>query len=242
MGHRGRFQATEPSGHGQGCTGPPVFELENAFSPYLRVGYAGRAGVSRAGIRPDPNAQIAVRGRGSLGRRVETADARAYTGGLEAGVYFLTVILSMFVGPVASILAETFLGREPAGIVPLIGKWFVFWGVGIRLFLAGLRQAVRPGFTAEKIFGLESAKPLVIVQELGFANLSLGLLGLLTIFEAAWVTPAAIAGGLFYGLAGFRHLFRPGRNRLENIALISDLVLFAVLAFYLAAAAGLLRA
>ena len=32
----------------------------------------------------------------------------------------------------------------------LVGKWFVFWTVGIQLFLAGLRQIVQPRYTAEQ--------------------------------------------------------------------------------------------
>jgi hypothetical protein len=86
----------------------------------------------------------------------------------------------------------------------------------VRLFLAGLRQSITPQFTAERIFGMKSKEPLVIVRELGFANLSIGVLGLSTIFRRSWVMPAAIAGGLFYCFAGIGHLMTKTRNRLEN--------------------------
>ncbi|HET6487778.1 MAG TPA: DUF6790 family protein, partial [Spirochaetia bacterium] len=119
-----------------------------------------------------------------------------------------------------------------AAPVLVAGKWFVFWAVGARLFLAGLRQVLQPRFTAETILGIKGDAPLHIVQELGFANISIGALGLLSILRGAWVMPAAIAGCLFYGLAGIRHLTQRNRNALENTATVSDLFMFAVLAAY----------
>jgi hypothetical protein len=40
--------------------------------------------------------------------------------------------------------------------------------------------------------------------------------------------------GLFYGLAGMKHLIKGDRNRTENIAMVSDLWIFLVLAGLLA--------
>lgn len=148
-------------------------------------------------------------------------------------MYILMIILLMFVFPIASVLMETFIFKSTIGTALLIGKWFAFWAVGIRLGLAGLRQIVSPKFTAQRIFGIKSAEPLVIVQELGFANLSIGILGITTVFNSAWITPAAIAGGLFYGLAGIGHLTRKRKNLLENSAMLSDLLMFIILAIYL---------
>jgi hypothetical protein len=118
-------------------------------------------------------------------------------------------------------------------VMPLIGKWFVFWGVGVRIFLAGLRQSIQPRYTAEKILGIKNDEQLIVVQELGFSNLSLGVLGILTILDRSWLLPAAIVGALFYGLAGVRHIFSKQRNSLENGAMISNIFLFIVLLCYL---------
>lgn len=144
-------------------------------------------------------------------------------------MYLLSVVLLMFLLPFASIFAETALLKSGSGLPFLVAKWFVFWAGGVRLFTAGLRQALGPRYTAKEIFGITSPEPLVIVQELGFANLSIGLLGILSLVDRAWIFPAAITAGLFYGLAGFCHLARRGRNSLENIALISDLFAFCVM-------------
>jgi hypothetical protein len=61
--------------------------------------------------------------------------------------YLAIVVLLMLVLPLASLLIET---REP-GLV-LVGKWWNFWAIGVRLFTAGLRQVAKPAFTAEVIF------------------------------------------------------------------------------------------
>lgn len=145
-------------------------------------------------------------------------------------MYRAVVVLLMGVLPLGSILVE--FGLHPAGAdgVALVGKWFVFWSVGVRLLLAGLRQIVNPAFTAETIFAVKDRAAFIIVQELGFGNLSIGLVAALTLIQPQWIVPAALAGGLFYGLAGFRHLAKGDRNANENIAMVSDLFIFIVLA------------
>jgi hypothetical protein len=147
-------------------------------------------------------------------------------------VYILMIVLLMFVFPILSIFTELTVFHSSAGTIFLIGKWFVFWAVGVRLFTAGLRQALNPRFTAEKILGIPGDEPLILVQELGFANLCMGILGLSVILNNAWILPAAIVGGLFIGLAGFRHILSKERNGLENGAMVSNLVIFTILAVY----------
>ncbi|MCA0010550.1 hypothetical protein LB561_03015 [Mesorhizobium sp. B292B1B] len=150
-------------------------------------------------------------------------------------MYLAVVVFLMGVFPVASILVETFAFHGDAGLVVLIGKWFVFWAVGTRLLLAGMRQMANPAFTADTIFGIKDKAAEVIVRELGFGNFAIGVLGAVSLLNRDWVVPAAMSGGLFYGLAGALHLHKGGRNTNENIAMISDLFIFVVLAFFLAA-------
>lgn len=150
-------------------------------------------------------------------------------------MYLAVVILLMGVLPVASILIEHFGGPAGADWWTLIGKWFVFWAVGVRLATAGLRQVAQPAFTAEKIFEIGDKAAHIVVQELGFANLAMGLLAILTLFAPQWTAAAAIAGAVFYGLAGARHVLKGGLNRNEMIATVSDIFIFVVLAAYLIA-------
>jgi len=150
-------------------------------------------------------------------------------------MYLAIVILLMGIMPVGSILVEHFGDPGGADWWVLIGKWFVFWSVGVRLALAGFRQVVQPAFTAEKIFEIRDRAALIVVQELGFANLAMGLLAVLTLAAPQWTAAAALAGAVFYGLAGARHVIKGGLNRNEMIATVSDIFIFVVLAAYLVA-------
>ena len=144
-------------------------------------------------------------------------------------MYLLMIVALMFVLPVASVLIEHALAGG-VDIVLLIGKWFVFWAGGIRLLLAGVRQVARPAFTARTIFESDDPATQKVVQELGFGNLSLGLISVLVLLRPDFMLPAAIATGLFYGLAGFKHVGNTGKNSHELAATVSDLFVFAVFA------------
>jgi hypothetical protein len=99
--------------------------------------------------------------------------------------------------------------------------------------LAGLRQTICPEFTADGIFGIKGTDPWPIVQELGFANLSMGMLGIISIADSGLARPSAIVSGLFFGIAGIRHVFRRNMYLAGTIAMVSDVFLFAVLLAYL---------
>jgi hypothetical protein len=147
-------------------------------------------------------------------------------------MYYLMIVLLMGVLPVASVLIEQAIGH--GDWLALIGRWFVFWAGGVRLLLAGARQIGNPAFTARTIFEIEDAGVSRIVVELGFANVAMGLIGIASILRPDWVLPAAIVTGLYYGLAGLRHIANSGRNRIETWATVSDLWAFVVLAAYAA--------
>lgn len=102
--------------------------------------------------------------------------------------------------------------------------WFVFFG-GVRLFTAGLSQVIRPQFTVNTILGEQHPNPGAdhLAQELGFANLGLGLLGLLAPWMG-WSVPAALAIGVFLFAAGIRHVAKRGKQTREWIATVTDLV------------------
>jgi len=150
----------------------------------------------------------------------------------KPSLYLISVLLFMLILPVACILYQHKEDEVPPGW-ELTGKWFVFWSVGIRLFIAGVRQVTKPEFTAKEIFHINGTESLVIIKELGFGNLSIGLLGILSIIKPAWCQPAAIVGGLYFGLAGLLHVTKKPDSRNELIAMISDLYIFVMLLLYL---------
>lgn len=153
--------------------------------------------------------------------------------------YFYMILLLMLVLPVLSVWINVYLDESFVVIylkVPLIiklGKWFVFWAIGVRLFTAGLRQVTKPKFTLEMIFNIKSVESSAIVRELGFANICFGLSGILSIFIPDWRPAAAFTGGLYMGIAGVYHIIKKPSGFNEIVAMVSDLFVFIILAIYL---------
>ena len=147
-------------------------------------------------------------------------------------MYVAVVVLTMLVLPIISVLiqhAET--PAEP--LAALTGRWFVFWGVGVRLGLAGLRQIVQPRFTARNIFRMTDDAALPLVRELGMANAGTALVALLSIVAPGFVLPVSISAAWFFGAAGMAHLAGRDRSRNENIALLSDIFIAVVLVAFI---------
>jgi hypothetical protein len=134
----------------------------------------------------------------------------------------------MFVLPIACTVGEVLIGTVPLSLV-VVGKWFVLWSVGLRLLLAGLRQILQPRYTANIILSLKSEESLILVRELGFANFAIGLVGVGSAVLPSWRPAGALAGGVFYALAGATHVLRTHRGKLEGIAMVSDLWASAIL-------------
>jgi hypothetical protein len=148
-----------------------------------------------------------------------------------AAVVSLTVIL-----PAMSAFAESVMRGERFASAGVLGKWFIFWAVGVRLFSAGIRQVVDPAFTARDIFHIENSASHAIVRELGFANICFGVIGIISLFLPQWRIVGAFGSGLFYGIAGFNHLIKKPASLNETIALVSDIFIFLVLLAYVARA------
>jgi hypothetical protein len=142
----------------------------------------------------------------------------------------LTVVL-----PVLSIIIEFAISGGSADLIALVGKWFLFWAVGVRLFTAGLSQVFRPSFTVENILGSDNVGAVQIVKELSFANIGFGLLGLIAPWVAGWGVPAAIAPAIFLGLAGIVHVAKKDKNTKEWVATLTDLFVAAVLLVFVIA-------
>jgi len=147
-------------------------------------------------------------------------------------MYFVMVIGLMVVLPLISVIAEFAVSGGSADVLPLAGKWFLFWGVGVRLFIAGLSQTFRPEFTAENILGNKDTGATQVVKELGFANIGMGVLGLVAPWVAGWSVPAAIAPAIFLGLAGIVHVAKKHKNSKEWAATVTDLIVAIVLAIF----------
>lgn len=148
-------------------------------------------------------------------------------------MYPVVVIMLLGVLPLGCIIAELAIYHSSSDLIGLGGKWFTFWAIGARLLTAGLMQTLNPGYTRQNIFEVTDENANDIVRELGFSNLALGILGALSLLTPAWTPGAALAGGLYYGLAGFRHAMSKAANSQRKFAMISDLAVAAVFALFL---------
>jgi hypothetical protein len=142
-------------------------------------------------------------------------------------MYIAVVLLQTVILPLAFGLGQLAVqGGEP---IPVIGSWFLFWGVGTRLLLAGVHQVLKPEYTVQGILGASNADAAHIAQELGFANICMGLAAVVAFARPEWWVVGAIPGGLFLLLAGLRHVAKPGKDREELVATWTDLLVGAVM-------------
>jgi hypothetical protein len=145
-------------------------------------------------------------------------------------VYIILVLLQTVVLPIVS--GSIQLAVTHIDPITAYGMWFLFWGIGTRLLVAGVSQVVRPAFTAVNILGSPNPGAEQIVQELGFANLAIGIGAIVAAFLGDWGVLVAGVGGLFLGLAGFRHLPKRHPNAKETVATWTDLLLFVLMVIY----------
>jgi len=143
----------------------------------------------------------------------------------------LVVLLFMFVLPVACVVQDVAGGT--ADVMASVGKWFVYWGVGWRLVAAGAYQLFKPAFTASRIFEIDDPKAHALVREIAFGNLAIGIAALASLYVPSWTDGLALAGAVFYALAGIQHVRNRPVARPEKLAMVSDLAVAAVLVAYL---------
>jgi hypothetical protein len=136
--------------------------------------------------------------------------------------YFILVIAQTIVLPLVSGIIELAMaGGDP---VMVFGKWWVFWGIGTRLFVAGLAQVSGKGPTTAILGSAQaSVTEKQLTRELGTANIGMGLAGLLALIPG-WAVPAGLAGGVFLLIAGAMHVAKSGKNSHERLATWTDLV------------------
>ncbi len=81
-------------------------------------------------------------------------------------MYYAVVATFMFALPLLSIFVEAGTSHMAVGAL-LACKWFVFWAMGWRLLLAGIRQVVQPAYTAREILGLKDEKSHLLAALVG---------------------------------------------------------------------------
>lgn len=164
-------------------------------------------------------------------QKLKTETLTSTAAGKKLNTFLLMNISLLLIMPLLSIGSEIIFQHEAFNMM-LVGKWFVFWTIGIRLFTAGISQSSNPAFTA-RIFKMKTLESYIVIRELGFANISLGVMGILSVINDHWRILAATTGSIFFGLAGIQHLFKKSDSSNEVIAMIGDLFVLVVLLLYL---------
>ncbi len=108
--------------------------------------------------------------------------------------YLILLLLLDLILPLTSIFLDH--AKSHAAIDPaLVGKWVLFFSVGLRLFIAGLVQVLIPEFTATRIFRLRHKESYTVIRELGFGNISMGVIAMLSLAKVEWRGITSIAAG-----------------------------------------------
>ena len=145
--------------------------------------------------------------------------------------YIISVSVLTFVFPTVGFIIEHFVADSFLSF-DLFAKWFIFSAVGLRLFLAGIKQVKNPEFTAKQIFHIDSSESFPILRELGFANICFGLVALISMYKQEWRMVSAFASGLYFGIAGIQHALKKTAGINEKFALWTDLIIFFFLLIY----------
>jgi hypothetical protein len=146
-------------------------------------------------------------------------------------MFYAAVGLFMVILPSGSVAIALADGGHGSTLA-VIGTWFVFWAIGVRLFTAGVRQVIKPSLTSEGILGIPGREAWLLVRELGFANIATGSIGILSLWNAGWRPAAALSGGLFLVAAGVLHAIKKHRDTEENVAMVSDLAIGLLMLVY----------
>jgi hypothetical protein len=137
-------------------------------------------------------------------------------------VYYVFVLATTVVAPLISGFIHGSAAGWADGPLFYFGLWWVFWGIGVRLFAAGISQIARPRFTSKTILGIDAPEADQVVQELGFANAAIGAAALISSLVPSWAPAIGFAGGLFLLLAALRHTPKKDKNAKEWTALATD--------------------
>jgi hypothetical protein len=134
--------------------------------------------------------------------------------------------------PVTAALLEARADGTPLDW-PIYWKWFIFWSVGFRLFFKGVRLASTQQATGLSLSSFRNRESYLLLLELGFANMSLGAMGILSVINDQWRLIAAIAGAIYFGLSDLLRLLKKSAGCHERVALTYNLLAFAGLMAYL---------
>lgn len=144
---------------------------------------------------------------------------------------FNTVFFAVLL-PVISICTESHI--KVIFIDPgLIGKWFIFWAAGVRPFFAGIKLVYRRWTAPAGFFYREMKENFLMIRQLGFAHIAIGVTGMLSLVNSNWRQIAGLAAAFFFGLSAVQHFFIKPVNGKEMAIMITDIMVFTIMLLYL---------
>jgi hypothetical protein len=142
-------------------------------------------------------------------------------------LYVLIDVIMIVILPLTCSMTEKWVMHVATNWM-LLGKWFVFWAFGFRLFTSGIKQASDPSFAVKK-----SNNDLIeIVRKLGIANICLGTGGILSLINESWRQVIAILGCLFFGLDAIRCLTVGLSSAAQKLLMLFNVVMFVAFLLY----------
>lgn len=138
-------------------------------------------------------------------------------------VYLFTVLLPFIAICVEAIRSD---GRILATVIE---KWFLFFAIGMRFLLGGIRRTARIKFRTGKIFHIEKRKCCPVLRELGITNFSFGTVAVISFFIPSWRNITAFGSCLYYGAAAFSELLIKQAGMNHVFMLFSNVCIFLIL-------------
>lgn len=132
-------------------------------------------------------------------------------------------VLKSIIIPVIFIIVEAEIRRRKDQEFKwsnLCCKWFSFWVLGFGAISVGLMQSLNPAYTAS-LLNVQTSD-MIVIRELGCAQIGMGILGLLAIKFHSFRKPAAISYGLFILGAVILHVARLGHINADEIVSLAD--------------------
>ncbi len=118
--------------------------------------------------------------------------------------YNLFLLLTCTLFPIITAIIDIKTSNNKFDDYNIWYKWFLFWTIGIRLFLIGIKKVIYPLFYIKKVYKSYCNQPNII-RDFGFSYISIGILGILSIFNRSWQFPTFITGLILYSLIGLNY-------------------------------------
>ena len=137
------------------------------------------------------------------------------------------VLSTLIIIPVICTLIEYKKRNRKEQLIYHVCKWFIFWAIGFRATTAALMQILNPLYTAALLQVGEESK--VVIQELGCAQLGIGVLGILSILNKDFRKSACISCGIFMIFVSILHVTRlTNMNVKEFVSLFGDVFIIFI--------------